>query len=85
MRAYRKLEALKIRRYDPGFALRVLDVRVERDQVRFEFANPGGTDTVTGITIKWPAPLSPSFEERDAIEAVIRQFVEANDLARPAA
>ena len=85
VRSYRKLEALKIRRYDPGFELRVLDVRVDRDLVRFEFANPGGTEPVTGITIRWPAPLSKSFEEREAIETVIRQFVESNDPARPAA
>ena len=76
VRSYRKLEAVAVRRYDPGVDLQVTDVRVDRDQVRFEFANAGDTDAVTGIRIKWAGSLSKSFSERDVVEGLMQQFVE---------
>lgn len=76
VRAYRKLEAIAINRYDPGVELVVAGVRVERDEVRFEFAKAAGEEAMTGITVKWPVPLSKSFSERDLVEGLIQEFVE---------
>jgi hypothetical protein len=76
VRQYRKLEAVAIDRYDPGVELLVTDVRVDRDQVRFEFATAGGAEAVTGIRVKWPVPLSGSFSERDLVEGLLLRFVE---------
>jgi hypothetical protein len=76
VRSYRKLEAVAINRYDPGVELVVSGVRVDRDQVRFEFARAPGDDAVTGIRIKWPVPLSKVFTERALVEGLVQRFVE---------
>jgi len=78
VRSYRKLEAFALDRYDPGVELVVSAVRVDRDEVRFEFARGADTEPVTGIRIKWPVPLSKTFSERDLVENLIGQFVEIN-------
>ena len=76
VRAYRKLEPLAVHRFEAGVELEVSDVRLERDEVTFEFAQPGGgKDSVTSLRIKWPLPLSPSFGERGPVEDVLRRFV----------
>ena len=75
VRPYRKLEAIAINRVDPGAALLVVAVRVDRDEVRFELASKGG-DAVTGIRVKWPVPWSKSFTERALVESVLQQFLE---------
>ena len=76
IRSYRKLEAIAINQYDPGTELLVTGVRVERDQVRLELATIDGGDTVTGLRIKWPVPLSNAFTERALVERLIQRFVE---------
>jgi hypothetical protein len=76
VRSYRKLEAVTINRYDPGVELVVTGVRVDPDQVRFQFARPDGEDVVTGIRVKWPVPLSKVFSERPLVEGLVQRFVE---------
>jgi hypothetical protein len=79
-RSYRKIEPLLITRYERGVELVVKSVRIERDSVRLIFARAGGADssddTATSLTVKWLAPLSKSFSERDLVEGLIRRFVD---------
>jgi hypothetical protein len=75
VRPYRKLEAVAINRYDPGVELLITGVQVGPDQVRFELS-AGGGETATAIRIKWPVPLSKSFNERPLVENVLQQFVD---------
>ena len=72
VRPYRKLEAVAINRYDPGVELLVAGVRVDRDQVRVELAKAAAEEVVTGISVKWPVPLSRSFSERALVEGLIQ-------------
>lgn len=66
-----------LRQYDPGVALIVDSVKIERNRIRFEFSqSDAGTNAfATSLTIEWPAPLSREFRERGAIEAMLRRFV----------
>jgi hypothetical protein len=77
VRPYRRVEPLAVHRFERGVELVVSDVRIERDEVKLEFVEPGGRkDAVTSLRIKWPLPLSPSFGERPSLEDVLRRFVE---------
>lgn len=77
VRPYRKLDPLAVHRFEPGIELVISEVRIEPDEVRFEFVEPGGSkDAVTSLRIKWPLPLSPSFGERPPLEDVLLRFVE---------
>jgi hypothetical protein len=84
VRAYRRLEALRVSRYDPGARLAVTAVRFARDEVHVELAAAGRPDTVTRLRVKWPTLLSPAFEEREAIEGVIQHFVSPTGDPTPA-
>jgi hypothetical protein len=68
---------LLLRQFEPGVALIVDTVTVERSRVRFEFRqedeeNPG---FATSLTVEWPAPFSKAFREREVIESVIGRFI----------
>jgi len=76
VRAYRKLEALAVRRCDPGLPLQVMAVRMERNEVRLDLARPGGVEAITTLRVKWPTPISKAFDERQPIEDVIQQFLD---------
>jgi len=77
IRPYRKLEPLAVNRFDPGVELVVSGVRVDRDQVKIEFAQPGGgKDPITSIRARWPLPLTNAFTERALLENLLRQFIE---------
>ncbi len=67
-----------LRQFDPGVALIVDSVKVERNRIRFEFIQSGGEkdEFATSLTIEWPAPLSKEFREREAIEGMLRRFVD---------
>jgi hypothetical protein len=67
-----------LRQYDPGVALIVDSVKIERNRIRFEFSqSDAGTNAfATSLTIEWPAPLSKEFRERGAIEGMLRRFVD---------
>jgi len=79
VRAYRKVEALAINRYEPGVELVVHGVTIDTDEVTFTFAATGDSDRdepVTSLRVRWPLPLSNGFTERDAIEALVERFVQ---------
>jgi hypothetical protein len=71
---------LLIARFEAGVELVVSSVRLDRDSVKLSLvqaAGPEGPDArVTSLTIKWPVPLSRSFSEREAIETLIRPFID---------
>jgi hypothetical protein len=78
VRAYRKIEPIVINRYDPGAEFIVTRVLIERDIVRVALAASMSDveDPLTGLTVKWPVPVSKSMSEADVIEGLIRQFVD---------
>ena len=77
---YLRIEPLLLVRYEPGGALVVKDVRVDRSRVRISFASVAGDappdQLATALTVQWPTDLSPSLTERPLIDALIRQFVD---------
>src|SRR5262245_28760315 len=82
-RVYPRVEPLMMVRYEPGGALIVKSVHVERDRVHLDFEsadNGRPSGAVTALTIQWPIDLSPTLIEAPIIDALIRQFVD-----RPAA
>jgi len=82
VRSYRKIEPLSLARYDANVELTVKGVRVTRDTVRLTFGVSSTADgDATSLTIKWPVPFSPSFSERQLVEALISGFVQAQPVA----
>ena len=79
VRTYQKIEPIVVARYEVGTELVVREIRIERDTLRLLFSDPGsldnGSEPATGLTIKWPTPLSRSLTERQAVETLIGQFV----------
>ena len=67
-----------LRQFDPGVTLIVDSVTIERNRIRFEFVQSVDEEDgfATSLTIEWPAPLSKQLREREAIEAMLRRFVE---------
>jgi hypothetical protein len=78
VREYSKVEPIVITAYEPGVELIVSAVRVDRDRLRLFFTDPRTTDstTATSFMIQWPTPFSRSFSERQAVETIIRQYVQ---------
>ncbi len=77
VRSYRRLEPVAIEQFVPGAELVVSDVHVESDVVTLELQPADGSkDTMTSLRVKWPIPLSPSFNERVQLETIVRQYVE---------
>lgn len=79
---FQDVDPIMLARYDAGVELMVRAAHVDRDTVRLDLVQPANSDEEVGtsLTIKWPAPLSKSFSERDNVEALIRQFLIAADL-----
>ena len=67
-----------LRQFDPGVTLIVDSVKIERNRIRFEFVQSGDEEDgfATSLTIEWPSPLSKQLREREAIEAMLRRFVD---------
>jgi len=67
-----------LRQYDPGVALIVDSVKIERNRIRFEFSESDAQKDglATSLTIEWPAPLSKEFREREAVEKMLRRFID---------
>jgi hypothetical protein len=78
MRTYAKVEPILLTIYEPGVALVVSSVRVDRDRVRLMFTDPRVPETTpaTAFMIQWPTPFSRGFSERQAIDTMIRQYIE---------
>ena len=66
-----------LRQFEPGVALIVDTVKVERNRVRLEFRQADDEEAgfATSLTVEWPVPLSKAFRERELIEGVIRRFI----------
>jgi hypothetical protein len=78
VRSYAKVEPIVLTIYEPGVELVVSSVRVERDRLRLFLTDPRSAETtpVTSFTIQWPTPFSRGFSERQAIETLIRQYIQ---------
>lgn len=76
VRAYRRIEALAVNRYDPGAELVISSVTIDRDIVRFAFTQGDPNEVVTTLRVKWPLPVSKAFNERPLVEQLVQQFVE---------
>ena len=76
---YMRIDPQLIERYEPGGALIVRDVRIDRDRVRMSFENPAedspAGQIATWLTVQWPKDLSLALTEAPLIEALIRQYV----------
>ena len=78
VRQYQKVQPQLLHRYDPGVELTVSKIRIERDFVRLLLVDPKtqfGDEPATTLTVRWPAPLSKSFDERGVIEGLIAQYL----------
>jgi hypothetical protein len=76
VRSYRRLEPVAIEQFVPGAELVVRDVHVESDVVTLELLPADGSkDTMTSLRVKWPMPLSSSFNERAQLDAIVRRFL----------
>ncbi len=77
---YLRIEPQIVVRYEPGGALAVREVRVERSRVRLLLgsvaADAPADQIATGLTVQWPADFSPAFTEAPLVEGLIRQYVE---------
>lgn len=86
---YLRVEPLLVVRYEPGGALTVKDVSVERSRVRISFrslAPDAPQDQLaTALIVQWPTEFSPTFTERPLVEDVIRQFVDDGSVRTTAA
>jgi hypothetical protein len=67
-----------LRQYEPGVTLVVESVKMDGNRLRFEFrrADDQKDQFATSLTVEWPVPLSRAFGEREAVEGVVRRFVE---------
>ena len=65
-----------LRRYEPGVTLIVDSVKMDRNRLRFEFLRADDQQFATSLTVEWPVPLSRAFGEREAVEGVVRRFIE---------
>lgn len=78
VRQYAKVEPIVLTIYEPGVELIVSSVRVDRDRLRLFLTDPRSAEStpVTSFMIQWPTPFSRSFSERQAIETLIRQYIQ---------
>jgi hypothetical protein len=79
VRQYQKIQPQLLHRYDPGVELIVSKILIERDFVRVllvDAKTPFGDEPATALTVRWPAPFSKSFQERDVIEGLIKQYLQ---------
>jgi hypothetical protein len=65
-----------LRQYEPGVTLIVDSVKTDGNRLLLEFRRADDPQFATSLTVAWPVPLSRAFGEREAIEGVIRRFVE---------
>ena len=82
VRQYQKVEPLLVTILEPGVALIVSNVRVDRDRVRMYFAEAQAADSAaTSLLIQWPTPFSRGFTERAAVESLIHQYIQLPEAA----
>jgi hypothetical protein len=78
VRSYAKVEPIVLTIYESGVELTVSGVRIDRDRLRMFLVDPGVPDATpaTSITIQWPTPFTRSFTERQAVDALIRKYIQ---------
>jgi hypothetical protein len=78
VRSYAKVEPILLIIYESGVELVVSSVRIERDRLRLFLIDPRAPDSTpaTSLTIQWPTPFTRSFTERQAVDTLIRQYVQ---------
>ena len=78
VRSYAKVEPIVLTIYESGVELIVSGVRFDRDRLRLFLIDPAAPDATpaTSITIQWPTPFTRSFTERQAVDALIRQYIQ---------
>ena len=79
LEASKTIEPIVINRHEAGVECVVRKILLSRYAVKLVFASSGldgEQDHLTSLTVKWPVPLSKSLTEREAIENLIRVFVE---------
>lgn len=83
VRQYQKVEPLLVTILEPGVALVVSNVRVDRDRVRLYFSEAQAPEstTATSLLIQWPTTFSRGFTERAAVESLIHQYIQLPDAA----
>ena len=61
----------------------VSSVRIERDRLRLFFRDARATDstTATSLTVQWPTPFSRDFSERQAIDTIVRRYIQPREIA----
>ncbi len=79
---FKRIEPTVLTQYEPGVALVVRSVEIERDRVRVVLAGDPSADdgekqVATTLTVQWPATLSAALSERPEIERLIGQFIAA--------
>jgi len=79
VRSYQKVQPNLLHRYDPGVILTVTKIRIERDFVRLlliDAKTSFGDEPAATLTVRWPVPFSRSFDEKDAVEGLIMQYLQ---------
>ena len=77
VRSYRRLEPVAVEQFVPGAEFVVSDVHLDGDVVTLKLMPADGSkDTMTSLRVKWPMPLSASFNERVQLESLVRQYVD---------
>jgi len=53
----------------------------DRDRLRLFLSDPRPMEPTpaTSLLVHWPTPFSRSFSEHDAIDAIIRRYIEPRD------
>lgn len=69
------VEPVMLARYEPGVALIVGKVVVERDRVRLSLHKERGSGQVTTLVVKWPVPLSSDFTEASLVDDLLGRYV----------
>jgi hypothetical protein len=80
VRQYAKVEPIVLTIYEPGVELVVSSVRIDRDRLRLFFTDPRAPESTpaTSLTIQWPTPFSRGFSERQAIDTILRQYIQSH-------
>jgi hypothetical protein len=78
VRSYAKVEPIILTIYESGVEMIVSSVRIERDRLRLFLTDPRAPESTpaTSILIQWPTPFSRSFSERQAVDTLIRQYIQ---------
>ena len=69
------VQAVTLVRYEPGVALVIKKIQIDRDRVRLLLHKDRKGDLSTTLTVKWPAPLSKELSEGAEIEDILDRYL----------